>query len=230
MSIQKILPVARKMGEENYAAYKTFKKNSKLVDGKIYSTTLNLTGVNVMDAVDITLKDKEKLPTGIMNLAKAVYKKYFPRSASEDAKKTVILSSQNFEKDHVNRSITTVTEDKDGVFANGFLHFEKNKNNITANIESSCEDVLFRLSTIIDLPEKNSNGKHNVNLSLGSAKNMLFEEKDGRTKISLNAQPVKEVPLFGIQIEAPNKIFESIFGDDIENSVQDMIMNGGIEI
>ncbi|MBE7703860.1 MAG: hypothetical protein E7Z89_07415 [Cyanobacteria bacterium SIG28] len=230
MSIQKILPVARKMGEENYAAYKAFKKSSKQMDGKIYSATLNLTGVSLMDTVDITLKDKKKLPTGFMDLAKAVYKKYFPRAASEDARKTVILSRQNFEKDHVNRSIVTVTEDKDGVFAHGFLHFERNKNNITANVESNCEDVLFRLSTIIDLPEKNSKGKHNVDLNLSSAKDILFEEKDGRTKISLTTPPTKEVPFLGIQIEAPNKMLESIFSDDIENSIAEAMVEAGIKI
>ena len=67
-------------------------------------------------------------------------------------------------------------------------------------------------------------------MNLGSAKDILFEEKDGRTKISLTTPPTKEVPFLGIQIEAPNKMLESIFSDDIENSIAEAMVEAGIKI
>ena len=228
MSVQKILPLARKMGEENFIIYKNFYKNSKIFNGKNNTATLNLKGFNIMDTVSITLKDKEKLPKGFMELINEIYKKYFPRSASNDAKKTVILSSQKFNKEHFNSSIVSVTEDKNGVFAHGFLRFEKNKNDITANLESSCEDVLFRLVTNIKLPKFSTNGRYNIDLK--PTKNILFEQKDNRTKISISSNPTKEVPFLGIQLEAPNKMLESIFGGELEDALPELIKKTGFMI
>ena len=228
MSVQKILPIARKMGEENFNIYKNFYKNSNLFDGKNYVATLNLKDFNIMDTVNITLKAKEELPKGVIEIIKEIYKKYFPRSASNEAKKTVVLSSQKFNKEHFNSSIVSVTEDNNGIFAHGFWRFEKNKNDISANIESSCEDVLFRLVANINLPKISSNGKYNIDLN--PTKNILFEQKDNRTKILISHNPTKEVPYLGFQLEAPNKMLESIFGGELEESLPKLMKNIGFMI
>ena len=59
MSIEKLLPIAKKMGKENFLAYKKFYKNSKLANDQNYITTLKLKGINLIDTLDITLQDKE---------------------------------------------------------------------------------------------------------------------------------------------------------------------------
>lgn len=227
MSVQKILPIAKKMGKENFLTYKTFCKNSKLTDGKNYMTSLELKGINIMDTVDITLRNKEELPKGFIEVIKEIYKKYFPRSASNEAKKTVVLSSQKHDNDHINSSIVSVTEDEKGLFAHGFLRFEKKGSNLTANIESSCENVLFRLAAILNLPNKNANGRYDINLKLDSKNNILFEKHDDKVKISLSPSPTKEVPYLGIQLEAPNKMFESIFGGELEETLPDLLKKSG---
>ena len=88
MSVQKILPIARKMGEENFQAYKNYVKTARA--GQNAELKLKLKNVTIIDTINFSTRDGAKVDiAGFRNLLREIHKKYFPRAGSSEAEKTV---------------------------------------------------------------------------------------------------------------------------------------------
>ena len=67
MSVQKLLPLARKMGEENFLAYKQYMKAVKA--GKSANLTMNLQNTTIIDTLSFTIKEGQNTDiNGFRNL------------------------------------------------------------------------------------------------------------------------------------------------------------------
>ena len=77
MSVQKILPIARKMGEENFRAYKNYVKTARA--GQNAELKLKLKNLTIIDTINFSTRDGAKADiAGFRNLLREIHKKYFP--------------------------------------------------------------------------------------------------------------------------------------------------------
>ena len=75
MSVQKILPIARKMGEKNFLAYKQYIKSVKA--GQNANLTMNLKNTTFIDTLSFTVRDGQRVDiNGFRNLLREIHKKY----------------------------------------------------------------------------------------------------------------------------------------------------------
>ena len=226
MSVKKLLPIARKMGEENFLAYKKFAQNVKKADGQQYTTTLNLVGVNIMDTISITPKDGMTVPKGIKELLKEIYAMYFPRAASQTAQKDVTLTSQRFNKDSFISTIEATTSDKNGIIGKTVLNLKKAGKQLETNIETFTEDVKLKLSSILNFDGLKPNERKQINLPWHS---LQITELKNDIKISLNPPATKDMPKLNLEAILPKKMIESFFNGKFENSLPSLAEKVGFQ-
>lgn len=234
MSVQKILPIARKMGETNFSAYKEYVKNAKsLKPGESVRASLVLKDLNIVDTINFTPRAGEKIDTeGFRNLLREIYKKYFPKAADKDSTKTVSLYYEKNAEDSTNTIVEVQTNDKD---FNGvgytFFNFIKKGKEIALDIENRCEDFALYLKAKVNL--KNADLKKKQNIDFGTVtelrRDIKISEKEKDMVFTLNDIPNEDVPVFDLQASISKEKLKDIFGGGLEQALPDLIEKSGMK-
>ncbi len=227
MSIAKVLPIARKMGEENFLAYKQYMKTIKA--GKSASLTMNLKDTTIVDTLSFTVRKGQAVDVeGFRNLLREIHKKYFPRAGSGEATKKVTLEHNAISEDNKTTLIETTTSDKNGVFANSIYSFITFNKKLTAHVDCICEDFRLNFFGIFNL--KSQGTKDIPNLSANLPKGLKFNDCGKKVQLSINALATEEVPIFELNAELSKEKFEKIFGGELEQALPDLIEKSGMKM
>lgn len=227
MSVQKILPIARKMGEENFLAYKKYIKTVKA--GKDANLIMNLKNTTIVDTLSFTVREGQKVDIeGFRNLLREIHKKYFPRAGSSDATKTVKLEHHVVDENNKTTILRTTTTDKKGVIGSTECSFTKLNQKLIADVHSFCEDFNMNFFGIFKL--KNNDMKNIQSTTINLPKSSKIEECGDRVKISIEALATPEVPVFEANASISKEKFEKIFGGDLEESLPNLIEKSGMKL
>ena len=226
MSVQKILPIARKMGEGNFQAYKQYMKAVKT--GNSANLSLNLKNTTIIDTLSFTVREDQKVDiNGFRNLLREIHKKYFPRAGSSEAIKKVEIIHNSLDYGDKITTIDTETTDKDGVIGKSAYAFYKVKEKLTVDITSRCEDFSMNFFGIFKLKKNDLNNIQNTTVTL--PKGTKIEDNGDRVNLHIHALATPEVPAFESHVSISKEKFEKIFGGDLEQSLPDLIKKSGIE-
>lgn len=224
MSVQKLLPIARKMGEENYSLYKNFAKNVKA--GKSQNLTMDIKGITLIDTISITGKENFDVE-GFRKLLKEIHKIFFPRAASPEARKKVNIKFDKPNKDNSTTIISTETFDKKGIIGLSSYKFIKDGKKCIADIKSTCEDLRIGLSAVLNLKEFNLDKKQSFLLNY---KNIQHEQYGERIKFILSTYYTKDIPDFNMEIDMPQKMMEKMFGGDFDKIFPQLVKKSGFKM
>lgn len=225
MSIQKLLPLARKMGEENFLAYKQYMKAVKA--GKSANLSLNLKNTTIIDTLSFTAREGQITDiNGFRNLLREIHKKYFPHAASSDAIKKVEIMHNSLDYGDKITIIGTETSDKDGVIGKSAYAFYKIKEKLTVDISSRCEDFSMNFFGIFKLKNNDLNNIQSTTVNLG--KGIKIDNSGDRVELHIHHLATPEVPAFEANASISKEKFEKIFGGDLEESLPDLIEKSGI--
>ncbi|MBE7711069.1 MAG: hypothetical protein E7Z92_02895 [Cyanobacteria bacterium SIG31] len=226
MSLQKILPIARKMGEENFLAYKQYIKAVKA--GKDANLTMNLKNTTIIDTLSFTVRDGQKADIdGFRNLLREIHKKYFPRAGSSETTKIVKLEHHILDSDNKTTLLKTNTTDNNGVIGSAEYSFTKLGQKLIANGYSFCEDFSINFFGIFKL--KNNDMKNIQNATIKLPKSSKIEDCGDKVKLTLEALATPEVPALEANAFISKEKFESIFGGELEQMLPDMIEKSGMK-
>ena len=226
MSIQKLLPLARKMGEENFLAYKQYMKSVKA--GKSANLSLNLKNTTIIDTLSFTERTGEKADIdGFRNLLREIHKKYFPHAGSDEAIKKVNIKHNSIDDKRKSTTITTETFVKDSIIGKSEYVFTKLNDKLVADVRTFCEDFSLKFSGVFKL--KNNNAKNIQNTTVNLPKGFKIDNTGEEVSISLNALATPEVPIFELDASISKEKFESLFGDDFKNILPDLIKKSGMK-
>lgn len=227
MSVQKLLPIARKMGNENFLAYKQYIKTVKA--GENANLTMNLKNTTIIDALSFTVRDDQKVDiVGFRNLLREIHKKYFPRAGSADTTKQVKLEHNILDSDNKTTLLKTSTTDKSGVVGTSEFSFTKLGQKLIANGYSFCEDFSLNFFGIFKL--KNNNTENIQSATINLPKGSRIEDCGDRVKLSIEALATTEVPAFEVNASISKEKFEKIFGGELEQALPDLIQKSGMKI
>ncbi len=232
MSIKKILPIARKMGETNFLAYKEYIKNAKtLKPGEFVRTSLILKDLTIIDTINFTPNAGEKIDTeGFRNLLREIYKKYFPRAADKDSTKTVSLALSKTAEDSTNSIIEVFTNDKNfkGV-GYSFLNFIKKGKEVAIDIENRCEDFALFLKAQVNLKNANLNKKQNLIMDIDPRRDLKLIEKDKDIVLTFQAIPNEDVQKFDVKASLSKEKLEDMFGGGLEKALPELVEKSGFK-
>ena len=227
MSIQKLLPLARKMGEENFLAYKQYIKTVKA--GKSANLAMNLKNITFVDTLSFTVREGQKVDIeGFRNLLREIHKKYFSRAGSNDATKTVKLEHHVLDENRKTTILKTDTTDNNGIIGFTEGSFTKLDKKLISQVQSVCEDFRMYFFGIFNL--KNNDMKNIQSTTINLPKSSKIEECGDRVKLSIEALATPEVPVFEANASISKEKFEKIFGGDLEESLPNLIEKSGMKI
>ncbi len=226
MSIHKLLPLARKMGEENFLAYKQYMKAVKA--GKSANLTMNLQNTTIIDSLSFTVKDGKKADIeGFRNLLREIHKKFFPRAASSDTIKKVEIMHNSLDYGDKITIIGTETSDKDGIIGKSAYAFYKIKEKLTVDISSRCEDFSMNFFGIFKLKNNDLNNIQNTTVNL--RKGIKIDDSGDRVELHMHPLATPEVPAFESHASISKENFEKIFGGELEEALPDLIKKSGMK-
>lgn len=229
MSVQKLLPIARKMGEENFLAYKKYVKSAKA--GESTTAELKLQGLTLIDTVNFTLKDGGKADIeGFRRLLKEIHKMYFPRAASNDAIKWVRLAFDKLKEDANITTIKVETVDDNGGIGASHLRFLKYGKLLSTKISSSSEDFKINLNTDMILPESENKINKNLNIGADPRRDLTVNENGDKISFSLKAIPNGEIPKFELEAEISKEKLENMFNGGLEQALPELIEKSGFKL
>ena len=227
MSIQKLLPIARKMGEENFLAYKRYIKTVKA--GKNANLTMILKNTTIVDTLSFTAREGQKVDVeGFRNLLREIHKKYFPRAGSNDTTKMVKLEHHVIDENKKTTILRTNTTDKEGAIGSTESSFTKIDKKLIADVHSFCEDFNMNFFGIFKL--KNNDMKNIQSTTVNLPKSSKIEECGNRVKLSIEALATPEVPAFQVNASISKEKFEKIFGGELEEALPNLVKKSGIKI
>ena len=226
MSMQKLLPLARKMGEENFLAYKQYMKSVKA--GKSANLSLNLKNTTIIDTFSFTVKEGQNTDiNGFRNLLREIHKKYFPRAASSEAIKKVEIMHSSLNYGDKITIIGTETSDKDGIIGKSAYAFYKIKEKLTVDISSRCEDCSMNFFGIFKLKNNDLNNIQSSTVNL--RKGIKIDDSGDRVELHIHPLATPEVPAFESHASISKEKFEKIFGGELEESLPDLIKKSGMK-
>ena len=227
MSVQKILPIARKMGEKNFLAYKQYIKSVKA--GQDANLIMNLKNTTFIDTLSFTVRDGQKVDIeGFRNLLREIHKKYFPRAGSGNATKIVKLEHHVLDENRKTTILKTDTTDNNGIIGFTEGSFTKLDKKLISQVQSVCEDFRMYFFGIFNL--KNNDMKNIQNTTINLPKGSKLEDCGDSIKLSINALATQEVPALEGFISISKEKFEKIFGGELEQSLPDLIEKSGMKI
>lgn len=227
MSVQKLLPLARKMGEENFLAYKQYMKAVKA--GKSANLTMNLKNTTIIDTLSFTIKEGQNTDIdGFRNLLREIHKKYFPRAGSSDTIKKVEIMHNSLDYGDKITIIGTETSDKNGTIGKSAYAFYKIKEKLTVDISSRCEDFSMNFFGIFKLKNNDLNNIKSTTVTL--PKGTRIDDSGDRVKFHMHALTTPEVPAFEAHASISKEKFEKIFGGELEEALPDLIKKSGFKI
>ena len=226
MSVQKLLPLARKMGEENFLAYKQYMKAVKA--GKSANLSLNLKNTTIIDTLSFTARDGQNADIdGFRNLLREIHKKYFPRAGSSEAIKKVEIMHNSLDYGDKITIIGTETSDKDGIIGKSAYAFYKIKEKLTVDISSRCEDFSMNFFGIFKLKNNDLNNIKSTTVTL--PKGTKIDDSGDRVKFHIHALATPEVPAFESHASISKEKFVKIFGGELEEALPDLIKKSGMK-
>lgn len=234
MSVQKILPIARKMGEENFQTYKSYIKNAKtLKPGEQVIARLLLKDITFVDTINFTVKDAGNADVkGFRNLLREIHKRYFPRAAHKDAEKRVIMTFTKYADDYTKTEVRVQTDiDKYGEgVGRSFYEFVKKGKELAVDINTGCEDFWLNLQAKANLKDANINKKQNIQINAVPYRDLKAEEKGQNVIFSLKAQPNKDIPRFDLEAGISKIKFEDMFNGGLEQALPELIERSGFKL
>ena len=225
MGIQKILPIARKMGEENFLAYKQFSRSVK--SGNSEALTLNLKGINIIDTINITAK-KDLDITGLKNFFREVFKMYFPKAGAQDAIKKVQIAHNKIGDTASKTEINTTTQLNDENVGKSAISIFKDGRRIIANINTICEEARLSLATYIKLKKGENNMRQSFDIKLNPHSDLKYFQEGDKTRFVLSSFTNPDA-IFKIETELPNSMIESLFGGEFEKAFPSLIEKSGFK-
>ena len=233
MSVQKILPIARKMGEVNFQTYKSYIKNAKtLKSGEFVRANFLLRGMTIVDTINFTLKDNEKFDIeGFRSLLREIHKRYFPRANDKDAEKRVTMTFGKYADDHTKTTVvvqTDIDKNMEGV-GRSFYEIVKKGKELAVDIKTGCEDFWLNLQAEANLKDANINKKQNMQINANLYRDLKAEEKGENVIFSLKATPNKDVPKFELEAGISKAKLEDMFNGGLEQALPDLVMKSGIK-
>ena len=227
MSIQKLLPLVRKMGQENFLAYKQYMKAVKA--GESANLSLNLKNTTIIDTLSFTAKEGQSVDiNGFRNLLREIHKKYFPRAASSDVTKKVEIMHSSLNDGNKITIIGTETSDKDGIIGKSAYAFYKIKEKLTVDISSRCEDFSMYFFGIFKLKNNDLDNIKSTTVNLRNG--TKIDDSGDRVKLYIHPHATPEVPAFEANASISKEKFEKIFGGELEEALPDLIKKSGFKI
>ena len=234
MSVQKILPLARKMGEENFQTYKSYIKNAKtLKSGEFVRAYFLLKDLTIIDTLNFTVKDGEKADIkGFRNLLREIHKRYFPRATDKDAEKRVTMTFGKYADDHTKTTVVVQTDiDKYGEgVGRSFYEFVKKGKELAVNIKTGCEDFWLNLQAEANLKDANQKIKQNIRIDAVPYRDLKAEEKGENVIFSLKATPNKDIPKFELEAGISKAKLEDMFNGGLEQALPELIEKSGFKL
>jgi hypothetical protein len=229
MIVQKLLPIARKMGEENFLAYKNYVKLAKA--GKQARAELKLRGLTFIDTINFTLKDGAKADIkGFRNLLREIHKMYFPRVYAEDAIKWVRLAYDKIKEDANITTVKVETIGDDGYIGTSSYRSLKYGNFLSTKLSSSCEDFKINLNTDMILPDGETKVKKNLKIGADPRRDLMMNENGDKISFSLKSTPNEDVPKFELEAEISKEKLENIFNGGLEQVLPELIEKSGFKL
>ena len=229
MSVQKILPIARKMGEENFLAYKNYVKLAKA--GKSARAELKLKGLTLIDTINFTVKDNKKADTeGFRNLLREIHKKYFPNVYADDTIKWVNLSYDKLKEDSNITTVKVETMGDNGYIGASSYRFLKYGNFLSTKISSWCEDFKINLNADMILPGGGTKTKKNLNIGADPRRDLIMNENGDKISFSLKSIPNEDVPKFELEAEVSKEKLENMFNGGLEQALPELIEKSGFKL
>ena len=234
MSVQKILPLARKMGEENFQTYKSYIKNAKtLKSGEFVRAYFLLKDLTIIDTLNFTVKDGEKVDIeGFKNLLREIHKRYFPRANDKDAEKRVFITFSKYADDHTKTEVTVQTDiDKRGEgVGRSFYEFVKKGKELAVNIKTGCEDFWLNLQAKANLKDADINKKQNLQINANPLRDLKAEEQGENIVFTVNTIPSTDIPKFNLEAGISKAKFEDMFNGGLEQALPELIEKSGFKL
>ena len=234
MSVQKILPLARKMGEENFQTYKSYIKNAKtLKSGEQVVARLLLKNITFIDTINFTVKDGEKVDIeGFRKLLREIHKRYFPRVNDKDAEKRVVMTFTKYADDHTKTEVRVQTDiDKKGEgVGHSFYEFVRKGKELAVDIKTGCEDFWLNLQAEANLKDANQKIKQNIQIDAVPYRDLKAEEKGENVIFSLKATPNKDIPKFELEAGISKAKLEDMFNGGLEQALPELVEKSGFKL
>lgn len=232
MPVKKILPLAKKMGENNFLMFKNYVKNLKtLKPGESEQINLQLKNITIIDTINFTVKnDKEVDIKGFKNLLKEIHRMYFPRAADEDTTKLVSMSYTKNDNHTSTLNVKVDTNDKFYQNVGNSLYKLINKGKeLILDLETRCEDFGLKLKAKINLENSNLKEKQNLNINFNRFNSITINEKGDDVILSMSNLPNQDIPEFYLNANISKTKFEHMFSEKFDQALPDLIAKSGIK-